>query len=267
VGTYTVTLTVTDNDGATGTSTRTVTVAENVNQLPVASMTSDPSSGEAPLTVALDAAGSTDPDGVIDFYDWDFGDGSTGSGYSVSHTYAEVGTYTVTLTVTDNDGATATATEIIDCFLNGQCSNVVTNGDFSAGKVPWRFYTNGSGNYFVVDGEARVAITAQGSNVQLYQAPLALEGNTMYRLRFRARHTTGRDVIVQLLKHSAPYTNCGVNKIIDLTDTMQPFSIEFTTPLGAMTDARLMFYMGPYDQNGTSYFFDDVAIEKVTDCQ
>jgi len=50
---------------------------------------------------------SSDPDGSIISYEWDFGDGTKGTGKIVSHIYAETGVYTVTLTVTDNNGAQA----------------------------------------------------------------------------------------------------------------------------------------------------------------
>ncbi|MEX2467698.1 MAG: PKD domain-containing protein, partial [Gemmatimonadota bacterium] len=60
----------------------------------------------AELACDFDGAGSTDSDGSIVGYAWDFGDGNTGSGVTVSHTFASGGTYTVTLTVTDDDGAT-----------------------------------------------------------------------------------------------------------------------------------------------------------------
>ena len=51
---------------------------------------------------------SYDPDGSIVSYEWDFGDGATGTGVSPTHTYAQEGVYPVTLIVTDNDGATDT---------------------------------------------------------------------------------------------------------------------------------------------------------------
>jgi PKD repeat protein len=57
------------------------------------------------LTCSFDGRGSSDPDGTVAGYAWDFGDGQTGSGATVSHTYATAKTYTVTLTVVDNLGA------------------------------------------------------------------------------------------------------------------------------------------------------------------
>ena len=53
---------------------------------------------------------SYDPDGYIVSWQWDFGDGETGAGRVVNHTYSEAGTYHVTLTVTDNHGNTASKT-------------------------------------------------------------------------------------------------------------------------------------------------------------
>ncbi len=84
-----------------------------LNLPPAASATVSPGSGDVPLTVALDAAGSVDPDGAIVAHEWDHGDGTSSTGATSSHTYAAAGTYTVTLTVRDEDGATATATRTV----------------------------------------------------------------------------------------------------------------------------------------------------------
>lgn len=73
------------------------------NDAPVADA-GGPYSAES--TVAFSGAGSSDPDGDTPLsYDWQFGDGSTGSGVAPSHTYSSDGQYTVTLTVTDSRGA------------------------------------------------------------------------------------------------------------------------------------------------------------------
>lgn len=84
------------------------------NKLPIAGFTIAPSAtGTAPFTVTLSGATSTDPDGEIDTYTWDFGDGGSGSGKTVPHTYAAVGTYTIVLTVADNWGATDQAAKTV----------------------------------------------------------------------------------------------------------------------------------------------------------
>ncbi|MGY3317956.1 PKD domain-containing protein [Arthrobacter sp. TE12232] len=106
-GSYTVRLTVTDGDGNSASTTRTVTAtAPPGNQPPVAAFTSTTSQ----LTATVDASTSTDPDGTVASYAWDFGDSTTGTGKTASHAYAGGGTYTITLTVTDNIGAVSTST-------------------------------------------------------------------------------------------------------------------------------------------------------------
>jgi LysM repeat protein/outer membrane biosynthesis protein TonB len=67
--------------------------------------------GKGQAIVIFDGSGSSDSDGTIESYEWDFGDGSAaGSGESVTHGYTSTGSFEVTLTVTDNCGATAVDT-------------------------------------------------------------------------------------------------------------------------------------------------------------
>ncbi len=62
------------------------------------------------ILIIFQASGSSDSDGSIVNYNWDFGDGSSfaDSGINASHIYDDNGTFTVTLTVTDDDGETGT---------------------------------------------------------------------------------------------------------------------------------------------------------------
>ena len=99
-GTYTVALTVMDNGGATNTQSQTVIA----NAPPVASFMFTCNL----VTCSFDGSASRDSDGTITNYAWNFGDGATGSGVTVTHTYRPPGTYGVTLTVTDNGGAIGT---------------------------------------------------------------------------------------------------------------------------------------------------------------
>ena len=76
------------------------------NQAPIAVASVNVAEGVAPLVVSFDGSGSSDADGAIGGYSWDFGDGSSELGMLVGHTYASPGLYTATLTVTDDSGAT-----------------------------------------------------------------------------------------------------------------------------------------------------------------
>jgi len=78
---------------------------------PIAAFTWTPVYPVAEGFVTFDASASSDRDGTIESYAWDFG--ATGTGETVTHAYMVNGTYFVTLTVTDNDGLTGKATATI----------------------------------------------------------------------------------------------------------------------------------------------------------
>ncbi len=113
-GNKTVTLTLTDSCGAQGSMTRTIVISNPDpcagNQPPIAQASANPANANINQAISFSAAGSSDPNGSITSYAWNFGDGSNGSGANASHAYASAGSFNVILTVTDNCGATATKT-------------------------------------------------------------------------------------------------------------------------------------------------------------
>ena len=116
-GTYYPSLTVLDSANLTDNiSTPVVTTPSQVqtpNQLPHSLFVASHVSGASPLIVAFNGAESSDNDGTIESYLWDFGDGTMTTGISAEHTFTEIANYTVTLQVTDNMGGTAFSSRIV----------------------------------------------------------------------------------------------------------------------------------------------------------
>jgi len=146
-GTFTVNLVVTDNRGEVGTLSRQITILPG-NQSPIASYTTNPNPpvGDAPLTVVFNGSGSSDPDGTIQNYSWNFGDGTTATGVNTTHTYPNAGTFVSTLTVRDNDGATGVASIVITVNPANvpPVANVVATP--TTGNVPLAVNFNGTGS-------------------------------------------------------------------------------------------------------------------------
>lgn len=82
-------------------------VTETPNQLPVAKFDISPVEAFVPATVTVNGILSSDSDGNITDYSWDFGDGAQATGVLANHIYQTAGTYDVTLTVRDNRGGSA----------------------------------------------------------------------------------------------------------------------------------------------------------------
>jgi len=113
---------------------------------PVAVATATPQTGDAPLAVTLNGSGSFDQDGSVVAYSWNFGDGTTGSGSVVSHTYSNVGTYTAVLTVTDSQGLTASQSVQIQATAPNLLPTAVIAASSTSGTAPMSVTFNGSGS-------------------------------------------------------------------------------------------------------------------------
>jgi len=187
------------------------------NQPPLARMSASPNSGAAPLTVHFDGSGSSDPDGSITSFAWDFGDGSSGAGPVIDHTYPAAGTFTATLTVTDNQGARSSAQRTLSVASGGAnlfsdefnrttglgpnwrsaAGNMTTDGAFaiSAGSTNASAITSGLGtNDYIVEsvlivpsGSLYSGIVARGRSdanfaSDLYSVQISTKGTaTLYR--------------------------------------------------------------------------------------
>jgi len=133
------------------------------------------------LTCNFDASGSKDPYGTITSYAWSFGDGTTGAGASLAHTYTGSGTYTVKLIVTDNNSATGTKIQpvIIGPIVSFTfaCSGLTCNFDGSGSKdfsttithYAWNFGDGASGagvttgHTYALGGAYNVTLTVTDS--------------------------------------------------------------------------------------------------------
>ena len=108
-GTYTVTLKVTDDDGGSDTETLTVVISASP---PVISTFTGDTSGVEGATLAWACTGVAGDGGAVTVA-WNLGDGTTASGGTASHAYADEGSYSVTCQVTDDDGTTASQTKTV----------------------------------------------------------------------------------------------------------------------------------------------------------
>jgi len=123
-GTFQVRLTVTDGDAST-VRTRTVVVALPE---PLAAVAGDDQRGIAGEPVRFDASASR-PGGLIDAYEWEFGDGSSASGVAPSHTYTAPGTYISQLTVhSGSETATDSVRVVVEPQVDTGLSVHVTGG-------------------------------------------------------------------------------------------------------------------------------------------
>ena len=133
------------------------------NLPPVASFTASCTD----LTCAFDGSASSDPDGTVAGYSWDFGDGSTATGATVEHLYATGGAVTAALTVTDNQGSQASTTRTVNPtspvgapFAADAFTRSVTNGLGAADVGGAWAMTGSSANYSVGGGTGNLRIAA-----------------------------------------------------------------------------------------------------------
>lgn len=101
------------NYGSAGHYALAASFAAPAGSAPVASFTASANSGPAPIQIQFDASDSSDSDGSVELYNWDFGDGTTSTGVSTFKVFNTAGIFDVLLQVTDDDGmSSSTATAV-----------------------------------------------------------------------------------------------------------------------------------------------------------
>lgn len=173
---YTITLTVTDERGRSGQAEQSIEVraaSDPGNNPPTARFTFQPAYGDSPLTVTFDASLSSDVDGQVRVYGWDFGDGTTASGVQITHTFTALANtnFAVTLTVWDDDGASASTTGIVSVFVPENVPFEGPTAHFTA-TDPVRVYESpslpGVPSLFEVTFDPAASVAAPGHAIEQY---------------------------------------------------------------------------------------------------
>jgi PKD repeat protein len=187
-GQYVVRLTISDAEGRLSESAQAILVQPGTIQ-PPAAVFRGPASATVGRPVTFDASGSVPGGSPITAYRWSFGDGTSGAGQSVTHTYGRAGTFDVVLTVTDAAGAADSASQRLPVYAaqppraailapsSGQVGDTLTfdaSGSTSGNPIVAYFWEFG-------DGAATDAVVARHA----YGAP-----NT-YTVRLTVIDTSG----------------------------------------------------------------------------
>lgn len=113
-------------------------------------VTPDIRAGYPPFEPTFDASASSSPNGAIVSYTWNFGDGETGIGAVVTHTYEEKGIYEVTLVITDSTGETGAKSVAVEALNRVPIATFEVDVYWVAIGNPIEFDASGS---YDTDGE------------------------------------------------------------------------------------------------------------------
>ena len=158
---------------------------------PLAKFTATPLFAYPPLETTFDASASSSANEAIVNYEWNFGDGETGTGVIVTHTYEEKGIYEVTLMVTDSAGETGARSLAVEA-LN---------------RYPTASFTLSPSTYIAAQQEAR--FDASGSSDP--------DGEIVQYLWSFGDGSTGEGMIVEHAFPFAPSGTGGWRPVITLT--------------------------------------------------
>ena len=185
------------NDGKADSNIATVSITINpVNDPPLANAGPD-QTALVGSPVNLAGSGSSDIDGTIVSYNWNFGDGATSTGITVSHVYSATGTYIVTLTVTDNGGLTATDTAQITVTAT-PVEVTVFKDSFEISEWNGLWTEDKQNDWFrstqrAVDGKYSAEVDGLAADAKLTSIAIDLQGRTNATISFSWYIESGLD--------------------------------------------------------------------------
>ncbi len=250
-GTYRVTFTTIDALGLADPTpaTRVISVAGGSNVIPFGVLEMAPSSGIAPLTVNADGRASTDRDGIITEYEFDFGDGTSiqsGPVGTASHTYG-AGSWNARLTVHDDRGGNYTVTKPV-LVAAPVAQNLVTNASAETDLSGWRAYATSNldrieggftGGYAMrsIGGPSTASFGINDSPNWVTSVPAAHVG-TPYHFSAWVRSPSSRGKAVLQVREYRGSTLVGSPKLsggIKLRKTWQRLSLDFVPKTAGTT--------------------------------
>jgi hypothetical protein len=262
-----------DEPCVSGTVLDTFLIGGENNQAPVAALSISPASGNAPLDVTANASASTDTDGSIRNYRFDFGDGYVVSSSSptASHFY-RTGSWTLTSKVTDDAGAadSATATVIVADTPSGP--NLISNPSFETDAAAWNSYSEGvlqrvPGGF---DGAWGLRVTGNlttagfGINDSPNQVASVPAAGTKYRITAWVRSDNHTGTAKLQIREYLGVTKMGggYSDGVPLSSTWQPVSMDYTT---AAAGSNLDFQVIDFPNvPGETFITDNIAIRDIT---
>ena len=204
-GTYTVKLTVTDNNGLTSTATNDIVV---LNTPPVSVFTISPNPINSKETTTFNGTASSDTDGQIVSYNWNFGDNNIlSNGPSVvSRVYNRPGTYNIALEVVDNQGARNTSQNLLT-VRNRKPKAVITYTSLSV-KAPGSLSFSGSDSFDEDGNIVSYAWTVNnGSTSSLVNPSFQFTTEGVYTVTLKVTDDFGDTDTSQLLVNVSPADN------------------------------------------------------------
>jgi PKD repeat protein len=209
------------------------------NQLPTALI----SSSCAALDCAFDGSGSTDPDGSVVSYAWDFGDGQSSTEQAPEHSYAAAGEYAVALTVTDDRGATHRATSTVTVAAAPVVGAIGLRGSAGTAARPVR----------EISVDVPEAVQAGDGLVLVLSTNSSVTGTTPAGWTLAATQTDGGKMTTQVFSRVATAADAGSTVTVGVGTVSSALTLQLMAYSGTASTGPVASVTGAAGGGGTAH--------------